>query len=103
MVERVIIDVPLDRSDHVVLLFECICYVEYPVEIADATETTIRYDILAQLNETGNWTSLADEEPASACEHFVSQLNSMIAEASVTKTSHPRNVVSFLKAGHATV
>ncbi|CAH8546386.1 unnamed protein product [Dicrocoelium dendriticum] len=97
MVEKVIIDAPLGCSDHAVLLFDYICYAEYPADTTRESRVIIRYDELARLAETANWNFLTDEVPTIAWPHFVNQFSTLVEEASETKVVHSKKTVSFVR------
>ncbi|CAH8500899.1 unnamed protein product [Dicrocoelium dendriticum] len=63
MVERVIMDTPLDHSEHVTLVFHYRCYADYPKEHAKEYRVVINYEDLSDLTDATSWSFLGELTP----------------------------------------
>ncbi|CAH8526568.1 unnamed protein product [Dicrocoelium dendriticum] len=97
MVERVITDTPLGRSDHATLLFHYMCYADYPKEHAEEYHVVTNYEDLSDLIDTTSWSFLAELTSQVACEEFVNIFTKLVARTSETKLYRPKRMKSFVR------
>ncbi|CAH8490747.1 unnamed protein product [Dicrocoelium dendriticum] len=97
MVERVITDTPLGRSDHVTLLFHYMCYADYPKEHTEEYRFVTNYDDLSDLIDATCWSFLAELTTEVACREFVNICNKLVASTSETKPYRPKRMKYFVR------
>ncbi|CAI2738983.1 unnamed protein product, partial [Dicrocoelium dendriticum] len=91
MVGGIVTSTPLGRSDHVTLLFDYICYAEYPEKEEDKVHTVTHYNVLSKLVKDTSWTFLFECPPDLAWEMFTRTLSTLVAQASEQKSFQPKN------------
>ncbi|CAH8591519.1 unnamed protein product, partial [Dicrocoelium dendriticum] len=97
MVERVITDTPLGRSDHATLLFHYMCYADYPKEHAEEYRVVTNYEDLSDLIDATSWCFLAELTPKVAYGEFVNIFTKLVARTSETKLYRPKRMKSFVR------
>ena len=97
MIDGLLVDAPLGRSDHAVIRFNYICYGTYKDGQIKTSRTVTNYNTLVNLVSAHSWGLLNQGEVDSAWEEFVDTFNRLVANASEIKTSNPKRIHSFIR------
>ncbi|CAH8480123.1 unnamed protein product [Dicrocoelium dendriticum] len=97
MIDALVLDCPLGRSDHAVISFNFVCYAEYRNDKDETVRTITRYDRLSQLVSATTWSFLEEEPPEVAWLEFVNTFSQLIAQASEIKAYNKCKSVSFVR------
>ena len=97
MIDGLIVDTPLGRSDHAILRFNYFCYGTYNEDNTKTLRTVTNYNTLANLVSAHSWCFMNQGEVDSVWEQFVETFNNLVATASETKTVKPKKMTSFIR------
>lgn len=97
MVDSMLTECPLGRSDHATLCFRFVCYAPYSGASDEGIRVFTDYNQLATLISAIDWAFLGEQTPNVAWQTFANCFTSVVANASDSKPPRMQKQLNHTK------